>query len=84
MITNRRMRPGHQRGMGDEETRVACSSSVRILESEDDLRSALDRAAMFERVISRRISERLSGYETHKVMTTVPQEYRDSPRVSTQ
>jgi hypothetical protein len=39
---------------------------------------------MFERVISSRISERLNGYETHKVMTTVPQEYRDSPRVSTQ
>ena len=52
MISKRRMRRGHQRSGGNEESRVACFSSVRILENEDDLRTALDRAAMFERVIS--------------------------------
>jgi hypothetical protein len=65
------MRRGHQRSGGNEESRVACFSSVRVLENEDDLRTALDRAAMFERVISTRISERLNGYETRKIMTTV-------------
>jgi hypothetical protein len=62
---------------GSKEPVSVNSSSVRLLESNEELRSALDRAAMFERVISSRISNRLNGYEARKTQSvTAPEPQR--------
>jgi hypothetical protein len=56
---------------------VGNSSSVRILNSSEELRAALDRAAMFERVISLRISDRLNGYESHRGFAVTSRNIRE-------
>jgi|HubBroStandDraft_1064217.scaffolds.fasta_scaffold59095_2 hypothetical protein len=66
---------------GGREAAFTCLSNVRILNDDDELRSALDRAETFERVILGRINGRLSGFETHRTLTAPSREAHDKSAI---